>query len=133
MKFNKLLLLPLLALTSFTSPSKINNFKNSNAEMKTAAAQGLFSYLRCHRQAKNIVINWGTTTTGGIDHFVIYHSDDNEFFAPLAEIPVANSLKYTFKHELVFPGYHYYRIAAIMTDGPTGNSVVDVVRIVSHG
>ncbi len=73
------------------------------------------------------------TSIAGVNHFVVYHSEDNDFFAPIAEIPGGADLKYSFKHESVFPGYHYYYIAAVMNVGPAVNSVVDVVRIVSHG
>ena len=125
-----LLLLLLSALSSF-------NYSSLPAKhlpgVQSNNVQEFFSYLRCHRQAKNIVVNWGATSTTGIHHFVVYHSDDNDFFAPIEEIFPDGSLKYTYKHEDVFPGYHYYYIQAVMNAGPPVNSSVDVVRIVSHG
>ena len=125
-----LLLLLLSALSSFnysTLPVKhLQGVQSNNV-------QEFFSYLRCHRQAKNIVVNWGATSTTGIHHFVVYHSDDNDFFAPIEEIFPDVSLKYTYKHEDVFPGYHYYYIQAVMNAGTPVNSTIDVVRIVSHG
>jgi hypothetical protein len=134
MKPIKLILLPILALTSFAPDPGIKHSGTTNAEIKTASIQEVFSYLRCHRQAKNIVVNWGATSIAGIHHFVVMHSDDNDFFSPIAEIfPDGSSLKYTFKDESVFAGYHYYYIQAVMNAGPPANSIVDVVRIVSHG
>ena len=133
MTFIKFFLLPMLALTSFGSSSEISYSGKSNSESRMYSTQEIFSYLRCHRQAKNIVVNWGMTSTVGVNHFVVYHSEDNDFFAPIAEIPAGADSKYTFKHESVFPGYHYYYIAAVMNAGPAINSVVDIVRIVSHG
>ena len=125
-----LLLLLLSALSSF-------NYSSLPAKhlpgVQSNNVQEFFSYLRCHRQAKNIVVNWGATSTTGIHHFVVYHSDDNDFFAPIEEIFPDGSLKYTYKHEDVFPGYHYYYIQAVMNAGTPVNSNVDVVRIVSHG
>lgn len=133
MKSTKFILLSFLLLTVFSS---FVNSPNPPAASKTKNAittQEIFSYLRTHRQAKNIVINWGTTSVAGVDHFVVYHSDDNDFFAPLDEVLVSSALKYTYKQESVFPGYHYYYIQAVMSAGPPVNSAVDVVRIVSHG
>ena len=125
-----LLLLLLSALSSF-------NYSSLPAKhlpgVQSNNVQEFFSYLRCHRQAKNIVVNWGATSTTGIHHFVVYHSDDNDFFAPIEEIFPDGSLKYTYKHEDVFPGYHYYYIQAVMNAGTPVNSTVDVVRIVKHG
>ena len=133
MKSTRLLLLMLLSLSTLSS----FNFYPLSAKhlpgVQSNSVQEFFSYLRCHRQAKNIVVNWGATSTTGIHHFVVYHSDDNDFFAPIEEIFPDGSLKYTYKHENVFPGYHYYYIQAVMNAGQPVNSNVDVVRIVSHG
>ena len=128
MKPFQLVLLPMLVLTAFAPVSEIKHSSTSSFEIRMAPSQGLFGYLRCHRQAKNIVVNWGVTSTAGVSHFVVYHSEDNDFYTPLEEIPVGG-LKYSFKHESVFPGYHYYYIAAVMNAAPAVNSVVDVVRI----
>jgi hypothetical protein len=91
-----------------------------------------FNYIRCHRQAKNIVVNWGMTSISDVDHFVVYHSEVGGLFDPLEEIFPDGTLKYSHKHEQVFPGYHYYYIAAVMNSGAIVNSTVDVVRIVGH-
>lgn len=133
MKPTKFILLSFLLLAIFSSFVNSSTQPVAGKTKNAIATQELFSYLRTHRQAKNIVINWGTTSVAGVDHFVVYHSDDNDFFAPLDEVPVSSALKYTYKHESVFPGYHYYYIQAVMSVGPPVNSVIDVVRIVSHG
>ena len=132
MKPTSISLLILLSLTTLSS------FNYSSLPAKTFPAvqsndvQEFFKYLRCHRQAKNIVINWGTTSVTGVDHFVVYHSEIGDFFDPVAEIDPDGTLKYSFKHESVFAGYHYYYIAAVMNAGPAVNSPIDVVRIVAH-
>ena len=127
----KLFLLPILVLFGLGTASTIHYEKplaGTNAVLK----QDFFKYLRCHRQAKNIVVNWGTSSVAGVDHFIVYHSEDGDFFDPIEEVYPNGDLKYTFKHESVYPGYHYYYIAAVMTSGPPVNSVIDVVRIVGH-
>lgn len=132
MKSIHLLLIPLLALTGFTSPSYIPAIQNPNPAINRSSVQDVFSYLRCHRQAKNIVVNWGVGSTAGIDHFIVYHSEDNEFFDNIALISAEDANKYSFKHLSVFAGYHYYKIAAVLDNGAIVYSAVDVVRIVGH-
>ena len=133
MKPTNLLLLMLLSLTTLSS----FNFSPLPAKhlpgAQSSHVQELFSFLRCHRQAKNIVVNWGVSSIAGVNYFVVYHSDDGgEFFAPLDEIFPDGSLKYTYKNEAVFAGTHYYYIQAVMNAGPPVNSDIDVVRIVGH-
>src|SRR5262245_1945186 len=98
----KLLLLPIFVLLGLGFPSD-NSYKKPIATAKPALKQEFFNYIRCHRQAKNIVINWGVNSIAGINKFVIYYSDDGgEFFNPLpGDIFPDGSLKYTFKHESV--------------------------------
>ena len=128
----KLFLLPILigmglpAITGDQQPSIPFD------QASTITTQTLFKYLRCHRQAKNIVVNWGMTSEAGVDHFIVYHSEDGEFYDPIEEVFPDGTLKYSDKHEQVFPGYHYYYIAAVMTSGAQVNSTIDVVRIVGH-
>jgi len=125
-------LLLVLAFAGLIPTAKDNSSQVSNVEKKHDYKQEFFSYLRCHRQAKNIVINWGTTSINNVHHFVIYHSELGDFFDPIGEVYPDGALKYSMKHELVFPGYHYYYVAAVMNAGPAVNSPVDVVRIVGH-
>ena len=60
------------------------------------------------------MINWGTTSIAGVDHFVVYHSELGDFFDPIEEVDPDGTLKYSFKQEGVFPWYHHYYIAAVM-------------------
>ena len=129
MPFIKLLLA--LSLSWFT-PTARDNATQPSTHQAAVSKQEFFKYLRSHRQAKNIVINWGTSPVSGVHHFVVYHSELGDFFDPIGQVDPDGTLKYSFKHELVFPGYHYYYIAAVMNTGPTVNSPVDIVRIVGH-
>lgn len=119
-----------LAFAGLATAATDNTFQKPNAT--TVSVQEFYKYLRCHRQAKNIVINWGTTSVTGIHHFVVYHSELGDFFDPIGEVYPDGTLKYTFKHENVFAGYHHYYVAAVMNAGPAVNSAVDIVRIVGH-
>ena len=126
-------ILLILAAASLLTSAKPVSAPNTNVE-SIQSAQDIFSYLRCHRQGKNgISVNWGMTSLVGVTKFVVYHSEDNEFFDPVYEIDVENgTLKYSFKHDGLFAGYHYYYIAAIRMSGTGVNSMTDGVRIVGH-
>ena len=127
-------LIKLLLVLAFAGliPTAKDNASQQSTTQTAASAQEFFKYIRCHRQAKNIVINWGTTSITGVDHFVVYYSELGDFFAPIEEVDPDGTMKYSFKHEGVFPGFHHYYIAAVMTAGPAVNSPVDIVRIVGH-
>lgn len=126
-------LLLVFAFTTLTPTTKKDAFQNSNSNRSIEKKQTLFSYLRTHRQAKNIVINWGTSSISGVHHFVIYHSEVGDLFDPIAQVDPDGTLKYTFKQQNVFPGFHYYYIRAVMNGGASyTDSPVDVVRIVGH-
>lgn len=126
-------LLLILVLAGMTPTANDNSSQNLNSERSVNNKQSLFSYIRAHRQAKNIVINWGTSSISGVNRFVVYHSELGDFFDPIGEVYPNGDLKYTFKHELVFAGYHYYYVKAIMNGGvPSVDSPTDVVRIVGH-
>jgi len=126
-------LLLVLSFAVLTPSTKKDSSQTSNTDKPATNKQSFFSYIRTHRQAKNIVINWGTSSTSSVNRFVIYHSELGDFFDPIGEVYPNGDLKYTFKHELVFPGYHYYYVKSIMSGGvPSIDSPTDVVRIVGH-
>ena len=115
-----------------TPTAKDNSLQNSNIDKAVDSKQTFFNYIRTHRQAKNIVINWGVSSISNVHHFVIYYSEVGDIFDPLDQVDPNGALKYTYKQENVFPGYHYYYIRAMMNDGSHIDSPVDVVRIVGH-
>lgn len=126
-------LLLVLSFATLTPSAKDNSLQNSNINKPANNKQSLFSYIRSHRQAKNIVINWGVSSISNVHHFVVYYSEVGDLFDPLTRVDLDGTLKYTYKQENVFPGYHYYFIRAIMNDGVSfADSPVDVVRIVGH-
>ena len=131
----KLFLLPILIVFGWSAMTT-DQPKGAPSEQLTTSnfsTQDIFRYMRCHRQAKNIVVTWGMTSLSGIDHFVVYHSEDNDFFDDVDVIPVENGeLKYSYKHTGIYPGYHYYYVAAVRIGAPPVNSITDVVRIVAH-
>jgi hypothetical protein len=95
-----------------------------------------FSFIRTHRQAKNIDITWAFTA-GGVAGFSIQrtYEDPTDPYATWTEVnsmPCNGSRSYKCADESVFPGYINYRVVALMTDGSSINSDVSTVHIVSH-
>lgn len=122
-----------VALSGILSSGEKQAVVATKADSSVKTNQTLFSYIRTHRQAKNVVINWGVSSVAGVHHFEVYHSEVGDFFDPIGNVDPNGSNKYTFKQESVFPGYHYYYIKAVMNNGaPSVESPVDVVRIVGH-
>jgi hypothetical protein len=64
--------------------------------------QEMFRLFTMSPPGKNIVVNWGTTSTAGVHHFVVYHSEVGDFFDPIEEVYPDGTLKYSYKHESVF-------------------------------
>jgi hypothetical protein len=90
-----------------------------------------FSKFNVHRQAKGVVLDWVFTDPNNVVSFRIERSYDGTFFERVTEVPATGRNQY--KDEDVFPGHIYYRVAALMYDGSTIYSNVDVVRIVRNG
>lgn len=89
-----------------------------------------FSVFRVHRQAKNTELTLAVSVPDVVQ-FVIERSYDGQYFDAIDQMPGAvGACKY--KDNSVFPGYIYYRITALKTDGSFESSNVEVVRIVQH-
>ena len=122
-----------IAFTGFTfSGNNDTNPVKPTASLTEANTQETFSFFRTHRQAKNVVLNWGVSSMAGVNGFIIERSYDGEFFDVINQVPSGTDLKYSWKDMGVFPGYIYYRIGCILVDGRVSYSSTDVIRIVSH-
>lgn len=121
-----------IAFTGFSFPGNDVKTAATVGEKISSNTQEMFSYFRSHRQAKNVVLNWGITTPAGVSGFTIERSYDNEYFDVMNQVSCNNSTKFSWKDESVFPGYIYYRIGCMMSDGTCHYSATEVVRIVAH-
>ena len=122
-----------IAFTSFSFSDKENQDLLNPSAAINKGADHEFSYFRIHRQAKNVVLNWGLTTSAGVTGFTIQRSYDGEFFEEVNQAPSNNGVKFSWKDENVFPGYIYYKVGCMMSDGSSHFSEVEVIRIVSRG
>lgn len=89
-----------------------------------------FSFFRLHHQAKNVVLSWAVSTPD-VTQFIVERSYDGQYFDAIDRVNgnLGNS-KYSDTN--VYPGYIYYRITAVKTDGSSETSSVEVIRIVQH-
>jgi hypothetical protein len=110
-----------IAASSFTTPV---------ATKSTKATYNCFNFFRAHRQAKNVELSWAVSTPD-VAQFVVESSYDGQYFNSIGQMN-GNMGTQKFKDMNVYPGYTYYRITAVKTDGSTETSGVEVVRIVAH-
>jgi hypothetical protein len=113
--------------------------KNTGSEQaKVAKALNpSFSFVRAHRQAKNIIASWGITSNDGVLGFAVQRTyedptDPYAYWEDLCSVPCNPVRSYKHTDANVFPGYINYRIVAQMDNGSTVVSETVTVRIVSH-
>jgi hypothetical protein len=63
----------------------------------------------------------------------IFHSSyDNEYFEEVTTLDFNGTSSYKAKDNGLFGGYIYYRVTAIMSDGTSECSPVEMIKIVQH-
>ncbi len=105
---------------------------NSNIIISQKPPAGeVFGSINGHRQQNGVLLSWTIITTEQIDGFVVERSYDGVDFFPIGELNTVSLGWNRYKDEFVFPGFIHYRVKAIMGDGSTVTSPVEIVRIVS--
>ena len=117
---------------SFTSAPQQSK-KQTVSKNKLQPTAHDFTYFRIHRQAKNVALGWGISSIEGVAGYAIERSYDGELFDVINQMPCNGTLKQDWKDLDVFPGYIYYRITCVMTDGSTHSTEVLSIRINSRG
>jgi len=124
--FSCLAITALIIMSSFT----VNQQQQLNQEQ---TLNSCFSNFRIHREGKaGVTLNWAIAAPD-VSQFVVERSYDGEFFESLSNVGFNGSATYKFKDNQVFPGFIYYRITAIHSDGTTEQSSVEMIRIVQRG
>jgi hypothetical protein len=93
----------------------------------------MFQRFLVHRQHNDAALAWAMTSNEGVMGFVIERSYDGVYFDYLDETGVDNGAWNRYRDTSVYPGLIYYRIIAVMEDGTTVTSAIEMVRIVRHG
>lgn len=98
----------------------------------STTSEDAFTRINAHRQQRGVVITWQFTNSNNAVCFIVQRSYDGEFFEDLAEVSCSDK-RNQYKDEVVYPGYLHYRIVALMRDGSSIYSPVEIVRIVRNG
>ena len=105
--------------------------KHSKQPASVAKYTNDFVRFNAHRQQNGIMLNWIFSDPNNVVSFVIERSYDGSYYETVTEVPVNSKNQY--KDNAVYPGYLHYRIKALMYDGSSIYSTVEVVRIVRNG
>ena len=106
---------------------------NKQKELNLHSVNSCFSRFNVHRAGKaNTELTW-VVSSADITKFVVERSYDGEFFDLLTDVNFNGSSSYKVKDVEVYPGYIYYRITALKSDGSAECSPVETVRIVKRG
>ena len=102
-------------------------------QLNQKSVNSCFSRFNVHRAGKaDIEVTWAVSD-GSITQFVVERSYDGDFYDQIGSVPFNGSSSYKSKDKGVFPGYIYYRVTAVKSDGTTECSPVETIRIVQHG
>ena len=93
-----------------------------------------FSFVRGHKQGKNIAVNWGMVNNTGISRFIVectYEdpADPYSVWQVVGNMPCTNSPIFKFIDSPALPGMLNYRIIAVMNDNSTVISPIYAVLI----
>lgn len=91
----------------------------------------LFSAFNVHRQQNGVSLNWIATPANEVSSYVIKRSYDGLNFLVIDEIAPQGASWNRYRDNSAFPGYIWYQIEAVLTDGTTVCSDIEQVRIVS--
>lgn len=117
---------------SNASPIK-SNCSTANLVTSSLNDEVIFSKLNIHKKQNGVSVNWTTTGAENVTTFVIERSYDGSSFETIDRISASGGKSNSYQDDNVYPGYLYYRIIAVSSDGSTTYSPIDVVRIVRNG
>ena len=110
----------------FSSLAISTNAKTVISEVKTFSPS--FSFIRGHKQGRNIAVTWGMTNNSGVNHFIVectYEdpTDPYSVWQTIGLVPCTNHPIFKFIDAPVLPGTINYRIVAVMNNNTTITSV----------
>ena len=105
--------------------------KSSGSSFSSKQLSDVFETFHVHRQGDFASLNWNVSE-GNVASFNIERSYDGIFFDLIATVAPDDSRWNRYTDETVEPGVIYYRITAVMNDGPDEYSATESVKIVKH-
>jgi hypothetical protein len=88
-----------------------------------------FDAFHAHRKQTGVALAW-ISSSADVTSFVIQHSFDGFSFNTIDQVAPESSGWTNYEDNAALPGYNYYRIGAVLSDGSIEYSDVEVVRIV---
>lgn len=88
-----------------------------------------FDAFHAHRQQTGVALAWTHTSTT-VTGFTIQHSYDGVNFNTIDQVPSESGGWNNYKDDAALPGFNYYRIGAVLSDGTIDYSDTECVRIV---
>jgi hypothetical protein len=115
----------LIVASSFT----VSQQKQLNQE----SVNSCFARFNVHRAGRAATeLSW-TVSSADITQFVVERSYDGDYFENATTVDFNGSSSYRVKDSNVYPGYIFYRVTAVKSDGSTECSSVEKVLIAQHG
>ena len=84
-----------------------------------------------HRQATGVALAW-THTSATVTGFIIQHSWDGTNFTTIDQVAPDAKGWNNYHDAGALPGFNYYRLGAVLSDGTIDYSDIECVRIVKR-
>jgi hypothetical protein len=124
----------ILVITCVSNASPIKSYcSTTNSTITSLNAEVIFGKLNIHRKQGGVSVNWTITGAESVTEYIIQRSFDGSSFETIDHIPAGGGKADSYQDNNCYPGYLYYRIIAVSSDGSTTYSPVDVIRIVKNG
>jgi hypothetical protein len=104
---------------------------DSQQKLNEQSTPSCFSFFRAHRQAQGAAMSWAVSTPDVV-HFIIERSYDDYYYETAGTVSYNTASTYKFQDTDVYPGYVFYRIVAVKSDGSTECSSTERIRIVKR-
>jgi hypothetical protein len=123
----------LVGLTLFSGFSPLTPAGSANRSGVPAYSGVSFSFVNfmAHRQQNGVALSWIVSDPAAVSSYVIRRSYDGVTFYAIDEVPPSAAQWNRYRDTSVFPGYVWYEIIAVLTDGSEVCSAIEQVRIVS--
>lgn len=105
---------------------------NKSVTVKPLVVQQEIGYFRIHRQKDDVSLNWSITNPADVSYFSIERSFDGVNFYEIDVFGCDGSFTQKYRDYTAYPGYLYYRVKVVNTDGTSVTSATEMIRIVSR-
>ena len=122
------ILLLVVLVSGLTVSAKTNPVIDEGCAVTAKKTSG-FGAFHAHRKQNGVALAW-TNSSAGVVNYVIQHSFDGYSFNPIGQVTPESTGWNNHEDHAALPGFNYYRIGAVLSDGSIEYSEVKMVRIV---